>query len=198
MKLYKVVGVVVLLIAVSLILFVACEKNSLNTSTKSVIASYTPSSGSDGMDSSKHLSAKDIKIIMRKIDSRVKKVKDSLNYNYGKDHYDKGILVFRNFNEQKSPAQYYLYYDEHGKLIYAEIAHYRGALYSIYFHNDELLHVKVGPFSYSKGAPFINGDMANVKAVIKKHPSFAFVLEDISLCLEHAYKPSATPNPQNT
>lgn len=62
----------------------------------------------------------------------------------------------------------------------------KGELYSIYFHNDELLHTKVGPFS--KGGSSIDGDMANVKAVIEKDSSYAFVLEDYSLCLENAYK----------
>jgi len=187
MKLYKVVGGVVLLITVSLALFVVYAKNSSNTNTKSVIVSNTTSS--DSNDKSKHLSAKEIKNIMQKIDSRVKKVNDSLNYEYYKDHYDRNILVYRNFSrgvESESFTDYSLYYDEQGKLIYADISHYRGALYSIYFHDDGLLHVEVGPFS--EGELFINGDMANVKAVTKKDPSYAFVLEDISLCLEQAYK----------
>ena len=59
----------------------------------------------------------------------------------------------------------------------------RDRSYSIYYHNDKLLHVEVGPFI--KGGLFINGNMANVENVIKKDPSFAFVLEDNSLCLEY-------------
>lgn len=127
--------------------------------------------------------------IMQKIDSRVKEVNDRVKGELYEDHYDKDILMFRYFEngvEQESLTQYYLYYNEQGKLIYADIAHYRGALYAIYFHNDELLHTKVGPFS--KGGTFIDGDVANVKDVIEKDPDYAFVLEDYSLCLENAYK----------
>ena len=141
------------------------------------------------MDSSMDLSAKDMKNIMQKIDSRVRKVNDSLNDEFYKDHYEKDVPIFRYFKRgvgQESLAEYYLYYNKQGKLIYADITHYRDALYSIYFHNDELLHVEVGPFS--EGGLFINGGMENIKEVIKKDPSYAFVLEDSSLCLEYAYK----------
>ena len=197
MKLKKVVVVVVLLlITVPLITVVVYAKNSTNNRTKGAIISNTPFSDSNDklvLDSPTttptHLSAKDIDNIMHKIDSRVTKVKDLINYKYYKDHYDRVILMFRYFEhdfDQESSADYYLYYDEKGKLIYAEITHYRDAAYSIYFHNDELLHVEVGPFS--EGGPSINGDMANVKDIINKDSSYAFVLEDISLCLEHAYK----------
>lgn len=68
MKLYKVVGVLVLLITVSLTLFALYGKNSSTTSTKSAIVSSTTTSD-----------RKDIKKIMQKIDVRVKKVKDKLN-----------------------------------------------------------------------------------------------------------------------
>lgn len=138
----------------------------------------------------KSLSAKDIKSAMQKTDSRVKKVKDRLNGELYKDYYDGDILMFRYFEngtEQESFTAYWLYYDEQGKLIYADITHYRGAAYSIYFYNDELLHVEVGPFSYEDDLS-INGDMADVKDVIKKDSHYAFVLEDNALCLEYAYK----------
>mgnify|MGYP001141224642 CR=1 FL=1 len=60
------------------------------------------------------------------------------------------------------------------------------ALYSIYFHNNELLHVEVGPSL--EGGLSINGGMEEVEAVVKKDSSFNFVQEDISSCLESAYK----------
>lgn len=192
MKLYKIVAIIVLLITVLLTLFVVYVKNNPNTSIKSTIISNTTSSDSNdklALDSSKHLSDKDIKSIMQNIDSRVKKVKERINYNFYKDHYDGDILMFRYFEngiEQKSLTGYCLYYDEQGKLIYADITHYRAAAYSIYYYNDELLHVEVGP-SYEGGVS-INGDMADVKAAIKKDPVYAFVLEDHSFCLQHAYK----------
>lgn len=189
MKLYKVVGIIVLIIIVSLTLSVLHIKNAPDISTKSTIVSNNASSdGIDklALDSSKRLSNEDIKNIMHKTDSRVKKVKDKINYNFYKDYYDGDIPVFRYFNndmEQESLTEYWLYYDERGKLVYADITHYRGASYSIYYHNDKLLHVEVGPFI--EGGLFINGNMANVENVIKKDPSFAFVLEDTSLCLEY-------------
>ena len=130
-----------------------------------------------------------VKHIMGKIEARVKQVKDRLNGEFYRDHYDRDNLMFRHFDrgvEGESLAVYDLYYDEKGKLIYADITHYRGALYSIYFHNNELLHVEVGPFS--EGGLSINGGMEKVEAVIKKDSSFNFVQEDISSCLESAYK----------
>lgn len=137
----------------------------------------------------KERSDTDIKNIMQKVDSRVKTIKDKIKDNFCKDYYDGDVPIFRYFendnNEQESVTEYGLYYDEQGKLIYADITHYRGALYSIYFYNDELLHTEVGPFS--EGELSINGDMADVEAVVKKDHSYTFVQEDISFCLEHAY-----------
>ena len=189
MKLYKVVGIIVFIITVSLALLVLYIKNTPDTSTKSTIVSNNASSDSNdklALDSSKYFSDEDIKNIMHKTDSRVKKVKDRINHNFYKDYYDGDIPMFRYFNngmEQESLTEYWLYYDERGKLIYADITHYRGASYSIYYHDDELLHVEVGPFF--EGGLFINGNMVNVETVIKKDPSYAFVLEDNSLCLEY-------------
>lgn len=57
---------------------------------------------------------------MHKTDSRVKKVKDKINYNFYKDYYDGDIPMFRYFNndmEQESLTEYWLYYDERGKLV---------------------------------------------------------------------------------
>ncbi len=189
MKLYKVVGIIVSIVTVSLVLLVVYMQNNPNNRTKSTIVSNTKSSYHNdklALDSSKQLSDKDIKNIMDKTDSRVKKVKDKINQNFYKDHYDGDIPMFRYFENgigQESFTEYGLYYDEQGKLIYADITHYRGASYSIYYHNEELLHVEVGPFF--EGGLSINGDMANVKTVIKRDPDYAFVLEDNSLCLEH-------------
>ena len=140
-------------------------------------------------DSPKYLSAEDIKNIMRETDSEVKEINSRLDNEFYKDYYDRDILRFRYFScgvEQESLSIYRLYYDQQGKLIYADIAHYRGALYSIYFYGDELLHVETG--SFAEGGLFINGGMENVRDVIEKEPGYAFVLKDSSLCLEHAYK----------
>jgi hypothetical protein len=79
-----------------------------------------------------------------------------------------------------------LYYNEEGKLIYAEITHYRGATYCIYFHDDELLYTKVGPFF--DGELFIDGNMKDVEETIGKDSSYEFVRKDILFCLDCAYK----------
>lgn len=136
------------------------------------------------------ISARDVKKLMEEIDSRVKEVKDKINYEWRETHYEGDILMFqcieRGDDEHENYAVYYLYYDKQGKLIYVEITHYRAAAYSIYFHNDELLHMESGPFY--EGGVSINGNMKDVKDIVKKEPDYAFVLEDISLCLENAYK----------
>ena len=80
-----------------------------------------------------------------------------------------------------------MYYGENGKLIFAEITHYRGALYSIYFHDDELLHKKIGSFNRTSEIS-INGDLAHVEAVIREDYRYAFVLDDLEICLEYAYE----------
>ncbi len=169
MKFYKAVVMIVLVIAVSLSSPVIYTKDhSSNPVMKSSTVSGT--------------TASDRNAILQKIDLQVKKIKNRINFNFNKDYYDEDIPVFRHFEngiEQELFTQYYLYYDEQGKLIYADIAHYRGALYSIYYHNDELLHVEAGS---------VNSDMADVEAVIKKDPDYAFIQKDNSLCLEHAYQ----------
>lgn len=92
--------------------------------------------------------------------------------------------MFRQFkNDKESLTEYWFYYDKWGKLIYADITHYRGAFYFIYYHNNKLLYIEVRFFV--KCGLLINGNMANIENIIKKDPSFAFVLEDNSLCLEY-------------
>lgn len=181
MKLYWVVGSVGFLMIILIIFFTKDKQNSLNADTVNI----NVESGDITSESS------DIKSIMQKIDLQVKKIKNRINFNYNKDYYDEDIPVFRHFEngiEQELFTQYYLYYNEQGKLIYAEIAHYRGALYSIYYHKDELLYTKVGPFSDDEDELFINGNMQDVEETIGKDSDYEFVRRDISFCLDHAYK----------
>ena len=93
MKLYKVVVIIVSIITIiaSLSLLVVYIQNTTNNRAKSTIVSNTESSYSSNefaLDSSKHLSDKDIKNIMKKTDSRVEKVNDRIHNNYYKDYYD--------------------------------------------------------------------------------------------------------------
>ena len=135
-----------------------------------------------------------VKGLIQGIDSRVSWIKERINYRGHRAHYDGDVMIYRGFYEgvdEDSFVTYAFYYDENGSLIYVEISHYRSALYDIYFHNDTLLYVTVGPFSYS-GGPFIDGDISDVQTVIAEAPQYAFVLEDLAFCLSNAYQ-SNTP-----
>lgn len=81
MKLYKATGVILLLITVSLTIFLVSAKNSAG-----------PVPGPDKE------SANDVKNIMGKIDARVKQVKDRLNGEFYRDHYDRDNLMFRHLD----------------------------------------------------------------------------------------------------
>ena len=127
--------------------------------------------------------------IMKDADNRVSWIKERIDYKWYEDHFDENDVIYRCFEqgvEGESYTTYFLYYDEHGNLIYAEIVHYRSANYSIYFHNDKLLHVEVGPFH--DGGSFVNGDISDAQIAIAKDPHYAFILEDLAFCLSHAYQ----------
>ena len=127
--------------------------------------------------------------IIKDIDDRVSLINNRINYDWYNDYYDGDIVMYRQFYngvEGDSLTVFFLYYDEEGKLIYADIGHYRAADYSIYFHNNVLLYVQVGPF-YSEGK-FINGDINDVQVIITEDPIYTFVLEDLAFCLSHAYQ----------
>ena len=177
---YRVVGCVGFLMIILLIFFIKYKQNSFHAG---VVNSNVESGDITSVRG-------DVKSAVREIDLQVKKIKNRINYSYDKDYYDGNIPVFRQFEniiDQETYAQYELYYNNQGKLICAEITHYRGPLYSIYYHKDKLLHVEVGPF-YDGGIS-VNGDMVDVENAIKKDSHYAFILEDNSLCLEYAYSP---------
>ena len=127
--------------------------------------------------------------IIRAIDSRVFWIKEQLKYYDTDNYFDGNTMIFKSvftdLDGDESSVSYDLYYDPDGKLVYAEIAHYRYAHYSIYFQNDSLFHVEVGPFT--TGGVSVNGGLTDVKAVIEKDEQFSFVLEDIAACSESAY-----------
>lgn len=100
MRSCKVVGIIVLLITVSLALCLVYTKNSSDASNNNVIASNsTDSDGNDELllDSSKHLSANDIKNIMLETDSEVAKVNNKLDGECYRDYYDRDTPRFRHF-----------------------------------------------------------------------------------------------------
>lgn len=112
----KVVGIIVLLITVLLALCLVYTKNSPDANNNNVIVSNsTYSDGNDKLllDSSNHLSAKDIKNIMLATDSEVGKVNNKLDGEFYRDYYDKDVLRFRYFShdvDQESFTEYDLYY----------------------------------------------------------------------------------------
>ena len=127
--------------------------------------------------------------VIKCIDSRVSSIKAELKNYWYNDYFDGDIRIFHSIytgsDDDDSTAFFEMYYDENGKLIFVEITHYRYAQYSIYFQNDALFYVKVGPFT-SDGVS-ISGNLDDVKTAIEKDEQFAFVLEDIAVCLESAY-----------
>ena len=128
--------------------------------------------------------------IRKNIDVRVSEINNSINREYYNDHYDGDTLVFRyvmhEFDEE-SFAQYYMYYDNMGEIAYVDITHYRAAMYSIYFSNDKLLYTEVGPSKYNDPL-FIRGGIEAVETIMEKTDRYNFVLEDVRICLENAYK----------
>jgi len=92
------------------------------------------------------------------------------------DTYDGNALVCRYFSLESNDSHpdvagaYSLYYDENGKVIYAEIAHYRSLMYNLYFTADTLLHA------------VIDGQIADDNEDMLTHISI-----DIPTCLDNAY-----------
>ena len=91
------------------------------------------------------------------------------------DYYDGESLVFRvggieYYDKLEGGIGYGLYYDEDGRMIYAEITQYRYFSYSIYFNNDALLRLTIG-------------ERENDRETILDE----FMTNAINLCLENAY-----------
>lgn len=134
--------------------------------------------------------------IIRKIDERVSWIikneesQIATEYESFEDFRIQSELVRRYFvleYVQDEPTIYYLYYDNCGSLIFAEIAHYRSYLYSIYFDKDELLYV------YWDENSNLNGDLANVESLIEEDSNYSVILDDVKEILEYAYKASTQP-----
>ncbi len=138
--------------------------------------------------------------IMEDIDARVLWIKEYLDTftcvqgELYEDYYDGNDLVYRSFYQLLDSQslssfddsdEYILYFDQSGNLIYSDIAHYRGPMYSIYFHENMLLHTEVGPF-YT-GGTFASGSLTDVENAIKEDAYFNFILEDIEICLKNEH-----------
>lgn len=193
MKMSKISIILSLVIIFSVLIFAYCKNNAINVSSPKNLTSMVSPKDNDksDVDMPTPITEETTGSIIHNIDDRVSWIKEcskSFICKEGEgcwDCYDGNSLVHRSFFynfDHESFVVYNLYYDEFGNLIYADIAHYRSTLYSIYFHNDGLLYAYVDKGSY------INGDLAHVEAVIKEDANYAFILEDLALCLEHAYK----------
>ena len=134
-----------------------------------------------------------VEITMQYIDERVAWIIDNKqNFTYKRsdfheDYYHENSLVYRLFNIEVDTDggadRYILFYDENGNIIFGDIGHYRSTMYSIYFHNDSILYVVIGTI--------FKGDLEQVKNKIKENDKYAFIIEDIELCLKHAYDGNA-------
>jgi hypothetical protein len=190
------VVVFVLLAAIAVVFATnSCQSSSVNAVSESTRGTVAPNSPNESSaDVSNPLTSDAVKSIMQDIDNRVSWIKVHIDHQWYDDHYEGDTAIYRYFAqgvEDDSVTTYFLYYDKYGKLIYSEIAHYRAALYSIFFHSNELLYVEVGPFH--AGGTFINGNISDVQTVIAEDPSYAFVLEDLAFCLSHAYQSNLSP-----
>ena len=85
---------------------------------------------------------------------------ESLVYREGAEHYDliEGAIIYN------------LYYDDGGRLIYADLALYRGPFYYIYFENDTFIRLAVGEPT-NESVQVLNNSM----------------IYAIELCLKNAY-----------
>lgn len=190
MKISKAVAILPMIFVISANV-VGCNKNISTTVNNTV----------ENMDISSSFTLDSVENIMECIDARILWIKEHsdgftcIEEDIYKDCYDGNNLICRSFYQvldSKSLSysadanEYTLYYDEYENLIYADITHYRGPLYSIYIQDNELLHVEVGPFSY-EGGVFVNGNIADVENAIKEDASFNFILEDFTICLENAH-----------
>ncbi len=123
------------------------------------------------------------------IDKRVASTKEKLNSDYYREFYEENVLIYRfaeYYVDDETKIFFDLYYDDLGKLIFADITHYRGAAYTMYFENDELLYVNVGPFSTDSNI-YAKGGIKEVNEAIAKDNHYSYILEDIDLCLNYAY-----------
>ena len=76
-------------------------------------------------------------------------------------------------------ATFDLYYDETGALIYADIGDLYTHGFNIYVQDDVVSYVGHGP---------VNGDIAHVTGAIQEDGQYAYMMEQMDTCLEHAYR----------
>ena len=76
-------------------------------------------------------------------------------------------------------ATFDLYYDETGALIYADIGDLYTHGFNIYVQDDAVVYVGHGP---------VNGDIAHVIGAVREDGQYAYMLEQMDTCLEHAYR----------
>lgn len=204
MKQTKLLSIVVIaaMIGVTSATIVGCSKNipvAVHNTMISKISMMSFESDDTNKITLSPAEDESIQSVMEHIDIRILGIKNNLDSftcidnNEELNYYDGNNLVCRWFYncfepESLSGAEfvfYELYYDEYNNLIFADITHYRGPAYSIYFQNNELLHVEVGAATSERTS--VNGDITALEDAIREDAYLAFVLEDMAICLEHAY-----------
>lgn len=199
MKVFKFSVITTLILAIS-VFIMACIKSNPITADSNVVTNI--SSSDEGirlnLDTPNFLAVDNVENIVEDIDARILWIKEHLDTftcvkgELYKDYYDGNNLVYRSFyqflNSQSLSSstdsdEYILFYDESGNLIYSDIIHYRGPMYSIYFHENMLLYTEVG--SFDAGGAFAKGSLTDIENVIKEDASFDFILEDFTICLKN-------------
>lgn len=79
----------------------------------------------------------------------------------------------------KESTSYLLYYDDSGDLINASISHDSGNIFAFYFQNNKAFYLADG---------LVNGYYELVTEAIKGNEQFDFILDDVAICVEYAYK----------
>ncbi len=177
---YSLICIAALMILTMAFINSKTKEGNLENFTKSDIESLTLVNNQDF-----NLSLK-----LSSIDQIVEETK-TLQHNLYTGVDEKGVLQYKNvfyYVDEETNTYFDLYYDELGKLIFADITHYRGPLYEMYFENDKILYTEVGPFT-TESDVFIKGGLEEINTAIAKDEKYSFVLEDIDLCLKYAYQP---------
>ena len=189
-----------IMIFVISVLIMGCTKNAPITASSNVEANILFSNDAIHLsgDTQNSIAVDNVENIKEDIEARVLWIKEHLDTftcvqgELYKDYYDGNDLVYRSFyqfldsqslSSSTDSDEYILYFDESGNLIYSDITHYRGPMYSIYFHENMLLHTEVGPFH--TGGTFVTGSLSDVENVIKEDSSYNFIMDDVAICLEN-------------
>lgn len=173
--------ILITLVIINMCMLISCSKSTEDLSNSESANNTSSSEKSKKVDDEVIVQLDErVSWIMKKEESQSATKHESFE-----DFHIQSELVRRYFvleYVQSEPTTYYLYYDNCGALIYAEIAHYRSYLYSIYFDKDEVLYV------YWEENLNLNGDLAYVESHIEENSNYSVILDDVKEIFEYAYR----------